>query len=90
MPKDQLDLTESTQTQLMDKMQLLWMKSLAGGKELISVRSGHKPQRDDCEDKMQAEILGQELKQMGDKKKPVARHRPLDGGPCGTDSQNVL
>lgn len=44
----------------MDKMQLLWSESLAGGKELVSVWSGHKPQRDDCEEKMQGEILEQE------------------------------
>lgn len=92
MSKDQSDLTESTHKQFMDKMQLLWIALLAGGKELISVWSGHKPQCDDCEAKTQAEILEQGLKQMGDKKnlwRDRKRHRPLRGGPCGTDSQNV-
>lgn len=42
--------------------------SLAGGKELVSVWSGHKPQRDDCEEKMQGETRAQEIKQMRDRK----------------------
>lgn len=78
MPKDQSDLTESTHTQFMDKTQLLWIESLSGGKELISVWSRHKPQRDDCEEKMQGEILEQELKQMGDKKNCGETERDTD------------
>lgn len=50
-------------------MQLLWMETLAGGEELISVWPGHQPQRDDCEEKMRREILERELQQMGDKSK---------------------
>lgn len=49
------------------KMLLLWIE-LAGGKELVSVWSGRKPQRDDCKERMQGETRAQELKQMRDKK----------------------
>lgn len=49
-------------------MLLLWIESLAGGKELVSVWSGRKPQRDDCKERMQGETRAQELKQMRDKK----------------------
>lgn len=47
----------------MDKTQLLCIESLAGDEELVSVWSGHKPQRDDCEEQTQGEIGKQELKQ---------------------------
>lgn len=76
MPKDQSDLTE-----FVDKMQLLWIESLAGGKELVSVWSGHKPQPDDCEEKMQGEILEQEFQQLGDKKKTAARRKETQAAP---------
>lgn len=61
MPKDQSDLTESTPTQFTDKMQLLWNESLAGGKSSLVFGQG--------EEKLQGEILEQELKQIRDKKK---------------------
>lgn len=50
------------------KMLLLWIESLAGGKELVSVWSGRKPQRDDCKERTQGETRAQGLKQMRDKK----------------------
>lgn len=67
-------------------MQLLWNESLAGGKSSLVFGQG--------EEKMRGEILEQELKQIRDKKKKLwrdrKRHRPLRGGPCGTESQNEL
>lgn len=42
---------------------------------------GRKPQCDDCKEKMQGKILEQELKQMGDKKKTVAREKETQGAP---------
>lgn len=74
-------------------MQLLWTESLAGGKELISVWSGHKPQRDGCNEKMQAETRAQELKQMRDKKTCGETGRDTGRSAealCGTASQNAL
>lgn len=73
MPKDQSDLTESTPTQFTDEMQLLWNESLAGGKSSLVFGQG--------EEKMLGEILEQELKQIRDKKKTVARQKETQASP---------
>lgn len=54
-------------------MQLLWNESLAGGKSSLVFGQG--------EEKMRGEILEQELKQIRDKKKTVARQKETQASP---------